>query len=61
MSQSVSIIVPVYNDPDGIRAMLSVLVDQTYPDDRYETLVVDNDSDDTPPDVTERSPSGIRR
>lgn len=42
----VSVIVPVYNDPDGIRQCLEALEKQTYPDDRYEVLVVDNGSTD---------------
>jgi glycosyltransferase involved in cell wall biosynthesis len=61
---SVSVVVPVYNDPDGLRATLSALVDQAYPDDRYEILVVDNGSDDATPDVirafVDRYPALIR-
>ncbi|QSW98298.1 glycosyltransferase [Haloterrigena alkaliphila] len=45
----VSVIVPVYNDPEGLRETLDSLTAQTYPDDAHEILVVDNDStDDTP-------------
>ncbi len=47
----VSVIVPVYNDPDGIRQCLTALSNQTYPDDRYEILAVDNGSTDTTRDV----------
>ena len=44
----VSVIVPVYNDPDGLRDTLDALIDQTYDRERYEVLVVDNRSlDDT--------------
>ncbi|WP_254547467.1 glycosyltransferase [Halomarina pelagica] len=42
----VSVIVPVYNDPEGLRATLDTLIDQTYPEDHYEILVVDNRSND---------------
>ncbi|GCF14477.1 hypothetical protein Harman_24120 [Haloarcula mannanilytica] len=42
----VSVIVPVYNDPDGIRKCLTALTDQTYPESRFEVLVVDNGSTD---------------
>lgn len=42
----VSVIVPVYNDPDGIRNCLEALRSQTYPDDQFEVLVVDNGSTD---------------
>ncbi len=42
----VSVIIPVYNEPDNIRSSLSSIVDQTYPETRYEVLVVDNGSTD---------------
>ena len=47
----VSVIVPVYNDPTGIRQCLEALCDQTYPADRYEVVVVDNGSTDTTRDI----------
>lgn len=47
----VSVIVPVYNDPDGIRRCLTALTEQTYPDDQYEVLAVDNGSTDNTPEV----------
>ncbi|RJS97464.1 glycosyltransferase family 2 protein [Halococcus sp. IIIV-5B] len=50
-SPRLSVIVPVYNDPDGIRTTLESLVAQTYPTACYEVVVVDNGSDDTTPDV----------
>lgn len=43
---TVSVIVPVYNDPDGIETTLQSLVDQEYPDDDHEILAVDNGSTD---------------
>lgn len=47
VSVQTSVVVPVYNDPDGLRTTLDALVDQTA--DRYEVVVVDNAStDDTP-------------
>ena len=42
---SVSVIVPVYNDPDGVRVTLDSLTSQHY--DRYCVLPVDNDSTDS--------------
>lgn len=58
MSESpfVSVIVPVYNDPEGIRECLESLTAQTYPEDRYEVIVVDNDSTDNTPDVIREFP-----
>ena len=50
----VSVIVPVYNDPEGIRNCLSALQDQTYPTERYEVLAVDNGSTDETPNVIRR-------
>lgn len=48
---TVSVVVPVYNDPDGIRDTLSALTEQTYPADRLEILAVDNGSTDRTRDV----------
>lgn len=42
----VSVVVPVYNDPTGIRATLASLVGQSSPTDRHELIVVDNGSTD---------------
>jgi len=47
---AVSIVVPVYNDPDGVRATLDSLVAQST-DSPYEIVVVDNDSTDRTPEV----------
>jgi glycosyltransferase involved in cell wall biosynthesis len=41
---SVSVIVPVLNDPHGLARCLERLEAQTYPRDLYEVLVVDNGS-----------------
>lgn len=50
----VSVVVPVYNDPDGIEVTLETAVEQSYPDDRYEVVAVDNGSDDETRDVIRR-------
>lgn len=50
---SVSVIVPVYNDPEGVRVTLESLTALDYPDDSYEVLVVDNASTDETPDIVE--------
>lgn len=42
----ISVIVPVYNDPQGVADTLDSLLDQTLPADAYEILVVDNGSTD---------------
>lgn len=42
----VSVVTPVYNDPEGIRMTLESVTDQTYPEEAYEILAVDNNSDD---------------
>ncbi|WP_440765752.1 glycosyltransferase [Natronorubrum sp. DTA7] len=47
----VSVIVPVYNDPTGLRDTLDSLIEQTYPTDAHEVLVVDNGSTDETPAV----------
>lgn len=43
----VSVVIPVYNDPNGIRITLDSLITQSYPVEKYEILVVDNGSTDT--------------
>jgi glycosyltransferase involved in cell wall biosynthesis len=47
----VSVVIPVYNDPAGIADTLGTLVEQTYPEDGYEVLVVDNGSTDSTREV----------
>ena len=42
----VSVIVPAYNDEEGIRRTLEAVVGQTYPDESYEVLAIDNNSTD---------------
>lgn len=42
----VSVIVPVYNDPSRIQSCVEALLAQTYPQDCYEVIVVDNGSTD---------------
>lgn len=42
----VSVIVPVYNGERSIRGCLQALLNQTYPRDLYEVIVVDNGSSD---------------
>ena len=60
----ISVIIPVYNDPDGIRDTLDSLVNQDYPADSYEIIVADNGSTDHTLDVvteyTENYPQLIR-
>ncbi len=45
----ISVIIPVYNDPVGIRTTLRSVCEQT--DDNYEVIPVDNNSTDTTPDI----------
>ncbi|CCQ37651.1 glycosyltransferase AglI [Natronomonas moolapensis 8.8.11] len=47
---AVSTVVPVYNDPDGIRATLNSLVAQST-ESPHEIVVVDNDSTDHTPEI----------
>jgi glycosyltransferase involved in cell wall biosynthesis len=45
-----SVIVPVYNDNVGLKKLLPTLMQQSYPKDKYDVIVVDNKSNQ---DVTE--------
>ena len=46
-----SVVVPVYNDPEGICETLESLLELDYPDEDHEILVVDNNSTDRTRDV----------
>lgn len=46
-SPFVSVIVPVFNDPEGLVKCLQGLEEQTYPKSSYEVIVVDNGSDES--------------
>ena len=48
----VSVIIPVFNDLDGLRGCLEALARQTYPAERVELLVVDNASSEDLSGVT---------
>lgn len=50
----VSVIVPVWNDGARLEACLRALEAQTYPDDLYEVVVVDNDSEEAVGPFVER-------
>lgn len=48
---TLSVVIPVYNDPEGIRLTLESVTGQIYPTDEYAILVVDNGSTDGTRDV----------
>lgn len=56
----VSVILPVYNDAEGLRKCLQSLRAQTYPDDRFEVIVVDNRSTKDDPQAIVAEFSGYR-
>ncbi|MBN1639413.1 MAG: glycosyltransferase [Ignavibacteriales bacterium] len=47
----VSVIIPVYNDPSGLRDTLNSLVNQDYPKQQYEIILADNGSNDNTLDM----------
>jgi len=51
LSITISIIIPVCNDPKGLKDTISSLVIQNYPFDKYEIVVIDNGSIDNTLDV----------
>jgi glycosyltransferase AglI len=46
MKPLISVIVPVYNDPEGLNDTLTSLINQEFDRDSYEVLIVDNGSGD---------------
>jgi glycosyltransferase involved in cell wall biosynthesis len=52
----VSVVVPVRNAPQRIRCCIEALLNQSYPRERYEVIVVDNGSHDTTPQVVQSYP-----
>lgn len=44
---SVSVIIPVHNDPERLQICLTALEQQTYPSHDYEVIVIDNASTDS--------------
>jgi glycosyltransferase AglE len=52
----VSVIVPVYNDPKKIEICIKKLLRQTYPKNKYEIIIVDNNSTDKTPKVVRKYP-----
>ena len=52
----VSVIIPVYNDTERLARTLTALEAQTYPTDRYEVVVVDNASKESPQAVVDAAP-----
>ena len=50
----VSVIIPVYNNTEKLKLCLSALANQTYPQELYEIIVVDNNSEEDIAEVTQQ-------
>ena len=46
MKPKVTVIVPVYNNESGLEALLNALLDQSYPPQLFEIIIIDNGSGD---------------
>jgi len=57
-SVSVSVVIAVRNEEDNIAHLLSDLIGQTYPKDRYEVIIINDHSDDGTVDVVQRFCNG---
>mgnify|MGYP001414650719 CR=1 FL=1 len=51
MSKRISVIIPVFNDPKGLKETVDSLLNQKYSPNDYEIIIVDNCSTDDTPDV----------
>jgi glycosyltransferase AglE len=49
-----SVILPVFNNKEGLARALNAIANQTYPRDHFEIIVVDNGSYKSPRDVAEK-------
>ena len=49
----ISVVIPVYNDPEGLKETLGSLVNQNF-SEGYEIIVVDNNSTDSTPEVIKK-------
>ena len=56
MSKYVSIIVPVYNGALTIEECIKSLLNLEYPEDKYEIIIVDNNSTDTTVEIVKKYP-----
>jgi GT2 family glycosyltransferase len=56
MRPLVSIIVPVYNGASVVSACIESLLGQNYPQDKFEILIVDNNSNDNTKSIIKRYP-----
>ena len=52
----ISVIVPVYNSSGCIAELIGSLLDQDYPKELYEVIVVDNNSSDDTVSIIEKHP-----
>lgn len=56
MERFVSVIIPVFNDAERLKICLTALETQTYPQDCYEEIVVDNGSDESLENIVKQFP-----
>lgn len=52
----ISVIIPVYNDSQRLKLCLEALENQTYPQDLYEIIVIDNNSEENIQTAVDRFP-----
>ena len=53
-STSISVVIPVYNDPEGVSRTIDSILDRTQSPDLGEIIVVDNNSNDATEDVIKK-------
>lgn len=56
---TISVVVPVYNGEQTVATCIESLLEQTYPTERYEVIVVENGSTDATSDVISRYPVSL--
>ena len=56
LKKQFSVIVPFFNAETHIEACIRGLLEQTYPEDRYEIIMIDNNSSDASADIVRQFP-----
>ncbi len=52
MKEYISVIIPIYHDWERLKICIDALSKQTYPKEKFEVIIVNNDPKDSPPELS---------